>query len=73
MTFVSSAELLSVAKIKIPKERYRSCPSPPPGAVSIKQQREKYRQKLLAAFDSHYHPDHSVPRYMLPFVPGRPD
>ncbi|KAF7306924.1 DENN domain-containing protein [Mycena indigotica] len=41
---------------------YLSCPSPPAGAVSVKQQREKYRQKLLAAFDSHYHPDHSIPR-----------
>src|SRR5258707_15343378 len=29
----------------------------------MKQQREKYRQRLLSAFDSHYHPDHSVPRY----------
>jgi hypothetical protein len=32
----------------------------------VNQQREKYRQKLLAAFESHYHPDHSVPRY-FPF------
>ncbi|KAF8078624.1 DENN domain-containing protein [Lyophyllum atratum] len=39
-----------------------SCPSPPAGVVSAKQQREKYRQRLLAAFESHYHPDHSVPR-----------
>jgi len=44
---------------------YRSCPSPPAGVVSVKQQREKYRQRLLAAFESHYHPDHSVPRYVF--------
>ncbi|KAF7347836.1 DENN domain-containing protein [Mycena venus] len=51
---------------------YLSCPSPPPGAVSIKQQREKYRQKLLAAFDSHYHPDHSVPsEFKEAFPAGR--
>ncbi|KAJ7634301.1 DENN domain-containing protein [Mycena polygramma] len=49
-----------------------SCPSPPPGAVSVKQQREKYRQKLLAAFDSHYHPDHSVPsEFKEAFPAGR--
>ena len=40
----------------------RSCPSPPLNAISVKQQREKYRQRLLAAFEPHYHPDHSVPR-----------
>ncbi|KAJ7492622.1 DENN domain-containing protein [Mycena latifolia] len=51
---------------------YLSCPSPPPGAVSVKQQREKYRQKLLAAFDSHYHPDHSVPsEFKEAFPAGR--
>jgi hypothetical protein len=41
---------------------YLNCQAPPPGAVSVKQRREKYRQRLIAAFDSiHYHPDHSVP------------
>ncbi|KAJ7244796.1 AEX-3 domain-containing protein [Mycena haematopus] len=51
---------------------YLSCPSPPPGAVSVKQQREKYRQKLLAAFDSHYHPDHAVPsEFKEAFPAGR--
>ncbi|KAJ7169903.1 DENN domain-containing protein [Mycena filopes] len=51
---------------------YLSCPSPPTGAVSVKQQREKYRQKLLAAFDSHYHPDHSVPsEFKEAFPAGR--
>src|SRR5258708_20536875 len=29
----------------------------------IKQQRDKYRQRLLSAFDSHYESDQSVPRY----------
>ncbi|KIY71624.1 hypothetical protein CYLTODRAFT_441142 [Cylindrobasidium torrendii FP15055 ss-10] len=40
---------------------YVSCPSPPPGVVSVKAQREKYRARLQTAFDAHYHPDHSVP------------
>lgn len=44
---------------------YLSCPSPPPGIVSTKQQREKYRQRLLAAFEPRYHPDHSIPSYVL--------
>ncbi|KAJ7786304.1 hypothetical protein B0H16DRAFT_1489998 [Mycena metata] len=48
-----------------------SCPSPPPGAVSVKQQREKYRQKLLAAFDSHYHPDHIRSQFKEAFPAGR--
>jgi len=46
----------------------RSCPSPPPNVVSVKQQRERYRQRLLAAFESHYHPDHSVPRLVVTFT-----
>ncbi|KAH9486937.1 DENN domain-containing protein [Psilocybe cubensis] len=51
---------------------YLSCPSPPPNMVSTKQQREKYRQKLLAAFDTHYHPDHSVPsEFKEAFPAGR--
>ncbi|ESK88877.1 denn (aex-3) domain protein [Moniliophthora roreri MCA 2997] len=51
---------------------YLSCPSPPPGCVSTKQQREKYRQRILAAFDSHYHPDHSIPsEFKEAFPAGR--
>ncbi|GLB36150.1 putative protein with domain found in a variety of signalling proteins, always encircled by uDENN and dDENN [Lyophyllum shimeji] len=51
---------------------YLNCPSPPPGVVSVKQQREKYRQRLLAAFDSHYHPDHCVPsEFKEAFPAGR--
>lgn len=51
---------------------YLSCPSPPVGAVSSKQQRDKYRQRLLAAFESHYHPDHSVPsEFKEAFPAGR--
>ncbi|CAK5281388.1 unnamed protein product [Mycena citricolor] len=49
---------------------YLSCASPPVGAVSSKQQREKYRQKLLAAFDSHYHPDHGVPSELKEAFPA---
>ena len=43
----------------------RSCLTPPAGIVSVKKQRELYRQRLLAAFDPHYHPDHGVPRLVL--------
>jgi EEF1A N-terminal glycine/lysine methyltransferase len=42
-----------------------NCSNPPVGVVSTKQQREKYRQRLLLAFEPHYHPDHSVPRFVL--------
>ncbi|KAF6766037.1 AEX-3 domain-containing protein [Ephemerocybe angulata] len=51
---------------------YLSCPSPPPGIISTKQTRDKYRQRLLAAFESHYHPDHSVPsEFKEAFPAGR--
>ncbi|KAF9270222.1 hypothetical protein L218DRAFT_992865 [Marasmius fiardii PR-910] len=51
---------------------YLSCHSPPPGSVSTKQQREKYRQRILTAFDSHYHPDHSIPsEFKEAFPAGR--
>ena len=50
--------------IRFPRSdiNYLNCASPPPGVVSTKQQRDRYRQKLLAAFEPHYHPDHCVPR-----------
>lgn len=51
---------------------YLSCASPPPGSISTKQQRDKYRQKLLAAFEPHYHPDHCVPsEFKEAFPAGR--
>ncbi|OBZ79713.1 hypothetical protein A0H81_01119 [Grifola frondosa] len=51
---------------------YLNCPSPPPGIVSAKQQRDRYRQKLLAAFEPHYHPDHCVPsEFKEAFPAGR--
>lgn len=51
---------------------YLNCPSPPQGVVSQKQPRDKYRQRLLAAFDTHYHPDHSVPsEFKEAFPAGR--
>ncbi|KAI0073132.1 hypothetical protein K474DRAFT_1692777 [Panus rudis PR-1116 ss-1] len=51
---------------------YLSCPAPPPGIVSTKQQRDKYRQRLLAAFEPHYHPDHCVPsEFKEAFPAGR--
>lgn len=40
--------------------------------VSTKQQRDRYRQKLLAAFEPHYHPDHCVPsEFKEAFPAGR--
>ncbi|KAF8898744.1 hypothetical protein BD779DRAFT_1607447 [Infundibulicybe gibba] len=49
-----------------------SCPSPPVGVVSTKQTRDKYRQRLLSAFEAHYHPDHSVPsEFKEAFPAGR--
>ncbi|TFK93444.1 hypothetical protein K466DRAFT_478652 [Polyporus arcularius HHB13444] len=51
---------------------YLNCASPPPGVVSTKQQRDRYRQKLLAAFEPHYHPDHCVPsEFKEAFPAGR--
>ena len=51
--------------IRVPITGGRNCASPPSGVVSQKQQRDKYRQRLLTAFDIHYHPDHSVPRSVV--------
>ncbi|KAF9076301.1 AEX-3 domain-containing protein [Rhodocollybia butyracea] len=49
-----------------------NCMSPPPGCVSSKQQREKYRQRLQAAFEQNYHPDHSIPvEFKEAFPAGR--
>ncbi|KAF8168101.1 AEX-3 domain-containing protein [Crassisporium funariophilum] len=51
---------------------YLSCPSPPPNVISSKQVRDRFRQRLLAAFESHYHPDHSVPsEFKEAFPAGR--
>ncbi|KAF5375028.1 hypothetical protein D9758_000285 [Tetrapyrgos nigripes] len=51
---------------------YVSCMSPPPGCVSTKKQREGYRQRLQAAFESHYHPDNSIPsEFKEAFPAGR--
>ncbi|KAL1741866.1 AEX-3 domain-containing protein [Schizophyllum fasciatum] len=56
---------------------YLNCASPPPNSVSSKQQRERYRQKLLSAFQDgsgqySYHPDHSVPsEFKEAFPAGR--
>ncbi|CDO71579.1 hypothetical protein BN946_scf184911.g49 [Trametes cinnabarina] len=51
---------------------YLNCAAPPPGVVSTKQQRDRYRQRLLAAFEPHYHPDHCVPsEFKEAFPAGR--
>ncbi|KAL5535522.1 hypothetical protein ACEPAF_3616 [Sanghuangporus sanghuang] len=49
---------------------YLNCASPPPGCISVKQQRDRYRQKLLGAFGEYYHPDHSVPIEFKEAFPG---
>lgn len=51
---------------------YLNCPIPPAAVVSVKQQRDKFRQRLLAAFEPHYHPDHCVPpEFKEAFPAGR--
>ncbi|KAG8906211.1 hypothetical protein FRB99_007356 [Tulasnella sp. 403] len=51
---------------------YVNCPSPPPGAISVKQQRDKFRKMLLSAFDQYFHPDHGVPsEFKEAFPAGR--
>ncbi|KAF7784321.1 hypothetical protein Agabi119p4_486 [Agaricus bisporus var. burnettii] len=51
---------------------YLSCSSPPVGFVSQKQQRDRFRQRLLAAFEGHYHPDHCIPsEFKEAFPAGR--
>lgn len=38
----------------------------------MKAQRDKYRQRILAAFEPHYHPDHCVPsEFKEAFPAGR--
>jgi nicotinamide N-methyltransferase len=51
---------------------YLQCAAPPPGVVSTKQQRDRYRARLLTAFEPHYHPDHCVPaEFKEAFPAGR--
>ena len=51
---------------------YVNCTAPPPGAISGKAQREKYRRRLAAAFDSYFHPDYSIPsEFKEAFPAGR--
>ncbi|KAG8982933.1 hypothetical protein FRB90_006452, partial [Tulasnella sp. 427] len=51
---------------------YVNCPSPPPGAISVKLQREKFRKILTGAFDQYFHPDHGVPsEFKEAFPAGR--
>lgn len=49
---------------------YLNCASPPPGTVSTKQQRDKYRQIILAAFGPNYHSDHGVPSELKEAFPA---
>jgi len=49
-----------------------SCAAPSPGAVSSKQQRDRYRKVLLSAFDAYFHPDYSIPsEFKEAFPAGR--
>ncbi|QRW19380.1 DENN (AEX-3) domain protein [Rhizoctonia solani] len=51
---------------------YVNCASPPPGAVSTKQNRDKLRKILLGAFDQFYHPDNTIPpEFKEAFPAGR--
>ena len=51
---------------------YINCASPPTGAISGKAQRDKYRRRLAAAFDSYFHPDYSIPsEFKEAFPAGR--
>ncbi|CAG7852425.1 SubName: Full=Uncharacterized protein {ECO:0000313/EMBL:CCA70849.1} [Serendipita indica DSM 11827] len=51
---------------------YVNCLSPPPGHVSTKGRRDRYRRILLSAFDAYFHPDHSVPsEFKEAFPAGR--
>ncbi|KIM25078.1 hypothetical protein M408DRAFT_26482 [Serendipita vermifera MAFF 305830] len=51
---------------------YVNCVSPPPGHVSSKGQRDRYRRILLGAFDAYFHPDHSIPsEFKEAFPAGR--
>ncbi|KZV77646.1 hypothetical protein PENSPDRAFT_679188 [Peniophora sp. CONT] len=49
---------------------YLSCAMPPPGLVSQKAQRDKYRARLLQAFEPHYHGDHGVPAELKEAFPA---
>ena len=49
---------------------YLNCATPPPGAVSTKQQRDKYRQIILTAFGPNYHSDHGVPSELKEAFPA---
>lgn len=49
-----------------------TCASPPQGAVSVKQQRDRYRRVLLGAFDAYFHPDYAIPsEFKEAFPAGR--
>lgn len=49
---------------------YLNCATPPPGVVSTKQQRDKYRQIILTAFGPNYHSDHGVPSELKEAFPA---
>ena len=49
---------------------YLNCSTPPSGVVSTKQQRDKYRQIILAAFGINYHSDHGVPSELKEAFPA---
>ncbi|KAF8516154.1 DENN domain-containing protein [Hysterangium stoloniferum] len=49
-----------------------SCAAPSPGAVSTKQQRDRYRKIILSAFDAYFHPDYAIPsEFKEAFPAGR--
>ncbi|KAF8324720.1 AEX-3 domain-containing protein [Cantharellus anzutake] len=51
---------------------YVNCSAPPLGVVSVRAQRDKSRRTLMAAFNSYFHPDHSIPsEFKEAFPAGR--
>jgi EEF1A N-terminal glycine/lysine methyltransferase len=51
---------------------YINCPSPPAYSLSVKHQREKFKQQLMGAFSSFYSADHLIPsEFKEAFPAGR--
>jgi nicotinamide N-methyltransferase len=51
---------------------YVNCPAPPAYSLSIKHQRERFKQQLVSAFDSYYSADYLIPsEFKEAFPAGR--
>ncbi|KAI0764430.1 hypothetical protein BC629DRAFT_1442960 [Irpex lacteus] len=49
---------------------YLNSAAPPSGSVSMKSQRDKYRQRILVDFELHYHPGRCVPSELKEALPA---